>query len=85
MTDELDVYRGRARRCCLKCPLEVEVDKPTRPASKTSNQAWRKKVRQELGRQLLWEARCDDCRLFWNRALRKIKTGLPARETEEAA
>ena len=56
MTDDLDVYQGRARRRCENCGVEVEVEKPTRVLSRTFNRAWRKKARQELARQLLWEA-----------------------------
>jgi hypothetical protein len=37
--------------------------------------AWRKKARQELGRQLLWEAMCPECREFWNRVLRAVESG----------
>ena len=75
MTDELDVYQGRARRRCPECGLEIEVERPMRVLSKTSNRSWRKRARQELARQLLWEAMCEDCRAFWNRTLRAIETG----------
>ena len=78
---ELDVYQGRARRKCRVCGLEVEVEKPTRILSKTSNQSWRKKARQELSRQLLWQAMCDDCRAFWNLVLRAIESGEPRVES----
>ena len=73
MNGELDVYEGRARRRC-HCGLEVEVIKPTRVMAKTSARAWRKKARQELQRQLLWDAMCDDCRGFWNGVLRQFET-----------
>ena len=74
---ELDVYEGRARRRCPECDLEIEVIRPTRAISKTSNRAWRKKSRQELARQLLWEAMCDDCRGFWNGVVRAVETVHP--------
>jgi hypothetical protein len=74
MTDELDVYVGRASRTCEKCGLTIEVEHPTRVLSKTSNRAWRKKARQELARQILWEATCEECRRYWNRVLRQIET-----------
>lgn len=78
--EELDVYQGRARRRC-ECGLEIEIEKPTRVLSRTSNRAWRKKARQEIARQLLWEAMCDDCRAFWNRVLRAVET-VPGEEDE---
>ncbi len=74
MTDELDVYVGRASRTCPECNLTVEIEKPTRVLSKTSNKAWRRKARQEVARQLLWEGMCEDCRAYWNGVLRRIET-----------
>jgi type II secretory ATPase GspE/PulE/Tfp pilus assembly ATPase PilB-like protein len=87
MTDELDIYQGRVRRRCPECHLEVEIEKPTRVLSRTSNRAWRKKARQEIARQLMWEAMCKDCRAYWNGVLRVVET-VPDdgdRELEEVA
>jgi hypothetical protein len=71
---DLDTYQGHASRTCPKCGVTITVEKPTRVLSRTSNRAWRKKSRQEIARQILWEACCDDCRKFWNTVLRKIET-----------
>jgi hypothetical protein len=79
--DDVDTYQGRVRRLCPECGVEIEVEKPTRVLSRTSNRAWRKKARQELARQLLWEAMCETCRGYWNGVLRKIETA----EFEEVA
>jgi hypothetical protein len=80
----LDVYQGRARRRCPECGLEIEVEKPTWVLSKTSNRAWRKKARQEVSRQIFWEAMCEECRVFWNDVLRRIETR-PFDDEKEAA
>jgi predicted RNA-binding Zn-ribbon protein involved in translation (DUF1610 family) len=69
----LDVYVGRVRRRCPDCGVEVEIEKPTRVLAKSSTRSWRKKARQEVQRQLLWQAMCPRCRAWWNSTLRKIE------------
>lgn len=87
MPPELDVYQGHARRKCPECGLEIVVQKPNRVLGADSTISWRRTVRKELARQILWEATCEQCRTFWNMTLRKIEerpeakkgNGAPAR------
>jgi hypothetical protein len=75
MPAELDLYQGQARRLCPECGLEIVVQKPTRVLGKESSPSWRRAVRKELARQILWEGTCESCRSWWNRTLRRIEEG----------
>ena len=77
MTDEVDIYHGRARRRCRHCGVEIEIEKPTPVLSRASNPAWRKKARQEVARQICWEMLCRSCESWWNDTLRAIESGAP--------
>lgn len=72
---EVSVYQGRARRRCPDCGVEIEIEKPTRVLSRSSNPAWRKAARKEVARQIAWELLCSSCRCWWNARLRTIETG----------
>ena len=83
MATEADVYQGRLRRHCQKCGVEVEVEKPTRVMSRTSNRKWRQVYRTEIARQILWEALCEDCRGFWNDVLRGVEKCSPPSDSAD--
>lgn len=83
MASELDIYVGRARRCCPDCGVEIEIQRPTRVLGRDSTQAWRQTFRKEVARQIMWEMCCESCRSWWNGTLRKIERGPSGSEDDQ--
>ena len=69
---DLDRYTGRLRRRCPECGVEVEIERPARVLSRTSERAWRRAFRREVQNQILFEALCPDCREWWNSLLARL-------------
>lgn len=73
---DLERYRGRIRRRCPECGVEVEIERPTRVLARSSERAWRRAFRREVQNQILFEALCDGpdgCRAWFNALLSRIE------------